>query len=437
MNTKFAVILIVFGLLTTTTVFGNGLSLNSIGTNALGMGGAHIALANDYSAIYWNPAGITQLTHPQVSIFVTDVIPMATYQFTFPAQYGGAAIDATAKTNHYISPNLAGYLPLLTGKKLTVGLGAYVPAGLGAEWDGAELAAFSGPSMTAFEWMSKIAVFNISPGFAYKLNEKFSVGAAVNVYYGMMDMKRPMDTYSMLTQQPGQDGLMDAQYDESGSGLGYGVTLGALFKPMDLLSVGFTLRTKTTVKFEGTAKNSAFKVYNAEETDYERDLAWPVWIGGGIALKPTQKLAITADAQYSKWSDTEEKIITEYLNPIWAGALTEEDRTMTLDWVDATQIRLGLQYQLNEAATLRAGYYHDPAPAPDETLNIIFPSITYNAITLGTSYCFGKVAVDLAGEYLMGSDREIDFNPAEEAMPGTHHMNILGISLGVTYSFKN
>ena len=36
----------------------NGLSLNSIGTRAMGMGGAFVGYANDGSALYWNPAGL-------------------------------------------------------------------------------------------------------------------------------------------------------------------------------------------------------------------------------------------------------------------------------------------------------------------------------------------------------------------------------------------
>ncbi len=36
----------------------NGLNLNGLGSRAVAMGGAFVALANDISAVYWNPAGI-------------------------------------------------------------------------------------------------------------------------------------------------------------------------------------------------------------------------------------------------------------------------------------------------------------------------------------------------------------------------------------------
>ena len=46
--------------------FGNGFYSPTVGTRASAMGGAFIGLADDYSAVYWNPAGITQIKGMEV-----------------------------------------------------------------------------------------------------------------------------------------------------------------------------------------------------------------------------------------------------------------------------------------------------------------------------------------------------------------------------------
>jgi long-subunit fatty acid transport protein len=68
----------------------------------------------------------------------------------------------------------------------------------------------------------------------------------------------------------------------------------------------------------------------------------------------------------------------------------------------------------------------------------MFPSISFNAFTVGTGYKFGHFGVDLGLEYLIGADREIKPSDMKEdwiAMPGTHSMDIFAVSLGLNYYF--
>ncbi|MBN1949154.1 MAG: outer membrane protein transport protein, partial [Candidatus Cloacimonetes bacterium] len=179
------------------TIFANGLSLNSPGPRALAMGGAFVGLANDGSAIYWNPAGLAG-QESAIKLIATDIIPLANYQL---AAYG---IDTEAEMIHYLGPNI--FFNYLMGD-LALGLGIFVPAGIGTEWDGADLLAFAGPPQIdllgdgslmvtnpyagkEFEWMSKIAVIDISPALAYQISDKVSLGVAANIYYGMLELKR-------------------------------------------------------------------------------------------------------------------------------------------------------------------------------------------------------------------------------------------------------
>jgi len=425
-------------LLLSSSLFANGLSLNSIGTKATGMGGAFVGLANDYTAIYWNPAGLSG-QNSGVMVFATDIIPFASYKFD---AYG---VNAETKTNHYLGPNLFANYNM---GDLSLGLGLYVPAGLGAEWSGTDLVAFSGPENmpdgpnssygNVFKWRSEIGVFSISPTVSYQITEQFSAGLAINIYYGMMDLERAMDVANLDTLDLAQDGpndnVVDKQYEETGSGLGYGFTLGLKYDVSEMISLGATFRSQSTISFEGTAKNSAFIPAGAEETDYERDISWPVWVGVGVALRPMEALTITADAQYSQWSETGEEIETDYKNPVWKAMLGAEGGKMVMNWEDAIQYRLGMQYCASKDLAVRAGYYYDPAPAPDETVNILFPSSTNQALTAGLTYNLNPISIIVAGEYLFGEEREIEAS-ALGNNPGVHQMDIAAFSVGINYFF--
>jgi long-chain fatty acid transport protein len=283
--------------------FANGLSLNSIGPKALGMGGAFVGLANDGTAIYWNPAGLSG-QNSSLLIFGTDIIPFSTYKTPdgTPAPF---ALDLEAKTNHYISPNL---FAVYNMDKLTLGFGAFVPAGLGVEWDK--------DALGGIEYMSRIGVFNFSPAIAYQLSDQFSIGLAVNIAYGFMEMKR---------ESGGE------QYTEDPSGWGFGATVGLKLAASEQLDLGLTVRTPTNVSFEGDALTGAL------DMELKRDIEWPLWIGFGLAYEVCDCWVITADAQYSNWSSLE-TLETEYsfTHPL-AGPMTMKDTT-DLKWENAVQI---------------------------------------------------------------------------------------------------
>ncbi|MGA2298096.1 MAG: outer membrane protein transport protein [FCB group bacterium] len=404
--------------------YSNGLSLNSIGPKALGMGGAFIGIADDYTAVYWNPAGIVNLKKAQIALFVTDDVPWSTYHYD--PGYPRMGVDAKSKTNHYISPGVSGYIPFLNGD-LSVGLGVFVPAGLGSEWYGGDFKLLTNGA--SLNWKSKIMAYSFSPVIAYKFDKMLSIGAALNIYYATMDMSQPSGSF---------------QYTESGNGIGYSGSLGLLFNPFDMLSIGLSLKTQNTVKLKGTANTNEFydlKIGGIDSSPYSRDLAWPTWFGAGIALRPFDGLTIAFDAQWSNWSKTEDSVLTTYNNNYWKN-LGLGTQTLTLHWKDCIQYRLGVQYMTSKTMAVRAGYYYDPAPAPDETMNILFPSDTYNAVTIGCGNDFGWLNVDLGLEYLFGSKRTVpskiffDGNNGISGLPGDHQTNIFAFSLGFSYKFE-
>ncbi len=397
-------------------LWANGLNLNSLGSRAQSMGGAYVSVADDPSAIFWNPAGIGQFSEKTVGVYVSGIMPSGSYEFSLlgvNAEY--------SKT--YVAGLFGVYFPLTD--KLTLGLAVYTPSGLGTDWNGEDFAPLSGGN--SLKWGSKVGVLTISPVLAYRISDKFFLGVSLNANYGMMDLNTSAGTY---------------QYSESGKGWGYGATLGILVKPTDKLSLGLSMKTASKVSLSGDITMEVMRVYSAllgteipTTSGFTRDITWPMWVGAGISFRPVDKLLLSADIQWTQWSK-EDVIVTDYENSLWKllfSTTPQKEEEMVLHWKDTTQIRFGAEYMVSETIAVRAGYYMDPSPAPDETMNVLLPSFDFNVITFGIGINQKGYSLDLGVEYLMGKERNIA--PSEHNMPGVYKMNILAPSVSFTYKF--
>lgn len=425
----------------------NGLNLNSLGSRALAMGGAFVGLADDFSAIYWNPAGMAFFKTKYFGFYGTDLIPSMTYNFeiTPPGLATISLVDAQNKTKHYLGGLAAYYHPVT--ENLVVGFGIYTPSGLGVTWNGEDFAAIS--ENKAYDWMSKIGVVSISPAVAYKINDMFAVGATFNINYGMFDIK----THAGSAEIPIPPYKVDlGQYEENMTGWGYGATFGVLVKPHETFSLGATFRTATKIKFEGEAIISNLMLLKQNTTsDITREVTWPVWLAFGAAFKPMPNLIVTADYQWTDWKKID-VMETEFKDPYWAlmMKMSGDDRRM-MEWRSQAQIRFGAEYRLSDSLALRGGYYWDPSPAPDETMNVLLPNFDFNVATFGLGYTVGNLQIDFGFEYLWGKEREVPVDVVkipiypyfmivsragyEHAMPGKYKMNLPVPNLSISYKF--
>lgn len=429
-RTLFTVIAAV--LVLTTLAPANGLNLNGLGSRAQAMGGAFVGIANDFSAVFWNPAGAAGFRKEMFGFFATDLIPSATYRFgpeiSIPEVSG---IDAKTKTCHYLGGLAAYYKPL--NSRVVVGLGISTPSGLGTMWDGEDFVTYMGG--TAYDWSSRVGVFSISPLVAVKLNDFVSVGATLNVNYGTFSLKMPGG--AEYIDYPPETYVELGQYEENMNGWGIGATFGVLLKPIDKLGIGLTVRTPLTVSFNGKASMSYMSLYDLPgSSDLKRKITWPLWIAGGVSFRPVPRLLLSADVHWTQWSKLD-RITTEYLDTFWATFLASSGRGVrVLDWSDKTQFRFGAELSLNPSTALRAGYYNDPAPGPLETLNVLLPSHTFNAFTVGVGKTIGDLQLDFGLEYLAGNKRVTEWILFDESgMPGTYGMNIVVPTISVGYKF--
>ncbi len=415
----------------------NGLNLNSLGSRALAMGGAFVGLADDYSTIYWNPAGMALFKSRYFGFYGTDLIPSGKYKMEVPVPGVGTLTMVNAKTQskHYLAGLAAYYHPIT--ENLVAGIGVFVPSGLGAAWDGADFAAIA--ENKTYEWTSRIGVVSIAPGLAFRVNDQLLVGGTINLNYGSFDLSMHAGSAAIPTP-PYKIDL--GQYEESMNGWGMGATFGVLVRPSEKISLGATFRTRSTVKFKGEAAISNIHLLGLnKQSDTKRDVTWPSWLAFGLAFKPIDTLTLTADLQWSEWK-TIGVMKTNFVDPGWKVLMAlSGDDAREMNWKNVMQMRFGAEYSLPNNWFVRAGYYWDPSPAPETTMNVLIPSYNFNAITFGLGYSLGALKLDFGFEYLKGQEREVSYmdwmtKPEyHAAMPGIYNMKIIVPNISVSYRF--
>jgi long-chain fatty acid transport protein len=415
------------------SVNANGLYLNSLGSRAVSMGGAFVGLADDFSAGFWNPAAASQLDWTTAGIYAAYYIPSSSYE-------NGAADISTEYAKSY--PAVLGSVFFSAGERIDIGLSFYTLSRFQVEWSGSAIDAITSDPESR-DWSTKVWVMTFAPSITYKMSDEFSLGLALNLNYGSYDLFM-YKGFVEVELELGVNDLYIGAYSDSGNGVGIGATLGLFFKPSEMFSFGVSIRTPSKMTFQGRSSSTNFQVLD-NATDSKTFLTLPLWVAGGIAIKPAQTLTLTADVHFSQWS-TVETIRTEYDSQVWQVVFQQSGTDfIPMYWKDTIQIRFGAEYRINKVA-LRAGFYTDPSPVPDRTMNFHFPIVDANYITLGLAYdgrgpSLHGLQVDFGFEYGMGKERTIDLanvGTSPEyggAVPGSYKTDMISFNFSFRYTF--
>ncbi|MBI4778562.1 outer membrane protein transport protein, partial [Candidatus Desantisbacteria bacterium] len=396
-----------------------------LGAKGIGMGGASIGLADEWTAIYWNPAGLTQLqgkggevdmsrlcidgsdgngvANPKM-IFgpIPPINQMDTDQediFYRPyagtvglTQEPGAFSSSGANiTSNVWLPAIGGYAQM---GNYHLGYGAYAPAGYKTDWKDTT------DGVTA-SYNIKIAtiVYNIS--VARKIAPWVSTGIGLNIIGGDMEKHARKDVSGINSYTYESDGTCD------GNDLEW--QIGCLFKPSSILQLGMVYRSGSEVALKGEAKasypvpagTSGTVITMQEKADFTRKYNHPATCGFGIALYAAPNLTITSDVTKSMWSSMRKDI--DYSPD---GQILKDTRDKDLGWTDVTRFRTGMEYRPNSAWAIRAGMLTDPSPVPDKAISLTnVVDVERIFYTLGASFTTNNLTCDLV--YLHGDGERV------------------------------
>ena len=165
-----------------------GFALSGVGSKAIGMGGAFRGLADDWSAAYWNPAGLTQLEESELSGMLVFLSPRP--QYTPDILYSGLPVGyrngqkVYPKTETSVIPDFSGFLKLDAFEKYTFGVAVYTPVGFHSKWDiyNPTAAMDIRHSFPRFDHVGELKVVDIHPAIARSfMDDKLSLGAGLSI----------------------------------------------------------------------------------------------------------------------------------------------------------------------------------------------------------------------------------------------------------------
>ena len=364
------------------------------------LGGTLVGRADDPSAVYYNPSGITQLPGDQFMGGVTLISPMTDVTVLTPE--GKVTTDAVR--NWWTPPHA--YYTHEFNDQVWAGMGLYSRFGLGTEfpqdWPG-----------RYDSYFARIQSLTLNPNIAYKVTDKLSIAAGFDATYLDIDLKR------MLAL-----GGTDVPMELKGDSWGYGFNVAARYAINDNVALGVTYISKVREDINGTA------TAGAGSTGASGQIQLPQEGSVGLVVKPMDKLSVEVGVTITGWKSFD-NLDVKFDNPALLGA----ESLTPKNWQNAVRYQLGAEYEATKALVLRAGYVYDEEPIPLQTADYIVPTNDRHLFSAGIGYRWHSWVLDLSYTYLLILDRHVPARP-EDGVLDSDFTNGNAQMFGVSVSTK-
>jgi len=370
------------------------------GARALGMGGAFLARADDATAASWNPAGLSYLRRPEMSVVGARNIFNSDIEGVERGRFKGWSPDFGAITFPLTVKNAGGAVQLSFQRVIP--------------FDGSrKIARISGAgassSLTSSGGFDVVAL-----GTGWKLSRTLRLGVTLNRWV------RGYEQDQTRVVEAGRTREIVTNWEMRG----WNSNLGLIFTPIESLNLAVVGNTPFTAHVN-LAKSRTDSLPNVEgelepisSNAYESDdvtLEFPGAVGFGASWRPESRLTLSADYTRTFWSkayvynffvipfiDTEAPAIrqpppADYVYSKLPYPYVTEDRQ-----VDSEQVRFGVEYVFISGrikVPVRGGYFNDRQIRLDRDGH----APRYHGFTAGTGLIVGSVLLDAAYLYQYGS----------------------------------
>lgn len=330
-----------------------------VGARTMGMGGASLGVSDDFTALYWNPAGMAQI---QKFEFFTSFSHNTANTDSF---FTDDQVTGTSRSR--LRPNSIGFVyPLYTQQGgLAIAFGYNRPQNFDFQTAIQGVDPSSGNIYSGFlvneTNMTSGGIGIWSFGASAYVTENFLIGGSIDFWSGDSIHQLDVTATNALNVD---DNLASFRYDDEVDReySGIGGRVGILANFTDMVSLGMTLVAPTELTVDEFWREYAEEFYddNSEIVDPADgkqgfDIERPFEVGAGVAIKLLEKRVILAgDIQLTDWRQTR-------YDPPPADDIS--DNHFEEFYSTTFQARLGAEFRIPIIDThLRVGYFRDAIP---------------------------------------------------------------------------
>jgi len=364
-------------------------------------GSALVALtarADDPSAIYYNPAGITQMEGVHMLGGALFYMPVADVEVETPM----GPVTTSSKDTRWAVPHLYGTWQM--NDRVWAGLGLYSRFGLGTEFDEDWPGRFN-------SYSTELQTLTFNPNIALKLHDKISVAAGVSAMWFDLTMEQKL---------PVLEDELNVRF--TGDSIGYGYNAAVRYEALNWLALGASYQSSVKQDLDGTIDAGIGK------STASGSIKLPDMLFLGAVVKPAANLSVEAGAIYSGWSKYDvEKI--EIKDPSLLGTpeiVTEKD------WNDVWLYYVGSEYGLTDSWDIRLSYAYVPEAGPERTADYTLLGNDCHTYSVGCGYRAHSWRLDLAYSYVWIKDRSLNARIEEGVLDSEFknmRVHVVGVSL--------
>ncbi|MBA4137447.1 MAG: hypothetical protein C0518_09050 [Opitutus sp.] len=364
---------------------------------ATARGNAFVATADNPSALYYNPAGITQLEGVQFSGNL--------YHIALASDYTGPAGSASMNDDYVSVPAIyVTWNP--SDAPWAYGFAMYAPFGLETEWpNNSPLRTFALKNEQSYVTYNFTGAWQVSP--------EFSLGASITYNKVETDLNRALGIF----------GPTDL-FRFEGDGDAIGVNLGLLWKVNERHQLGVSYSHRTKVTLKGTSSTIPLVANEAAQATFE----FPEVLIVGWSFRPTPEWNIEANLDWTNWDRLKTVVIQKS-----SGATP-----LPFNWESGLFYELGATRYFSNGFNVSAGYCYTENSTPDATYTPAVPDSDRSFYSLGAGYRGKNFSADLAWQYADGGTRRVTGSPPSligATADGSYKNSINAVSLSLGYKF--